>query len=93
MPEVKPPPIDPLPKPKPVTQSQRILNLLRAAGNEGVPNYKLAEYNLGYRGRITELRHEGYNIYCQRQRINDRSTGVWLYFINEESDDYHVDAE
>lgn len=78
MPEVK------LPNPQPVTQSQRIINLLKAAGNKGVPNYKLAEYNLGYRGRITELRQDGYNIYCERQRINDRATGVWIYYLNGE---------
>lgn len=84
MPEVIPPPADPIPKPKPITQAGRIIKALKEAGSRGVPNYKLAEYNLGYRGRITELRHDGYNIYCERQRVNGRATGVWLYYLNGE---------
>lgn len=82
--EIKPP-IEPMPKPKPLTQSEKIIKQLRDAGSKGVENYKLANYNLGYRGRITELRHDGYNIYCERQRINGRATGVWVYYLNEES--------
>lgn len=85
MPLIEPPPIDPMPKPKPVTQAGKILRQLKEAGNKGVENYKLADYNLGYRARITELRQDGHNIYCERQRLNDRATGVWIYYLNEEA--------
>lgn len=84
MPEVKAPPVAPAKKTKGLSQSERILKQLRDAGSKGVENYKLAEYNLGYRGRITELRQDGYNIYCERQRINGRATGVWVYYLTEE---------
>lgn len=84
MPEVKAPPVEPAKKTKGLSQAERIIKQLRDAGSNGVENYKLAEYNLGYRGRITELRQDGYNIYCERQRINGRATGVWVYYLTEE---------
>lgn len=77
------PPVEPVRKKGGLSQSEKIIKQLRDAGSKGVPNYKLAEYNLGYRGRITELRHDGYSIYCERQRINGRATGVWIYYLNE----------
>lgn len=83
MPEVKAPPVEPAKKTKALSQAERIIKQLRDAGSKGVENYKLAEYNLGYRGRITELRQDGYNIYCERQRINGRATGVWVYYLTE----------
>lgn len=84
MPQIEPPPIEPIKKTKGLSQAEKIIKQLRDAGSRGVPNYTLANYNLGYRGRITELRQDGYNIYCERQRVNGRATGVWLYYLNEE---------
>lgn len=82
MPQVSPPPVR---KTKGLTQAGKIIKALKEAGSRGVENYKLANYNLGYRARITELRKDGYNIYCERQRVNDRATGVWVYYLNERS--------
>lgn len=76
----------PTKKTKILTQSEKILKQLREADSRGVENHKLASYNLGYRARITELRHDGYNTYCERQRINGRATGVWVYYLTEEAD-------
>ena len=84
MPEITPPPVQPGKKTTGLTQAGRIIKQLKEAGKKGVENYKLAEYNLGYRGRITELRQDGYNIYCERQKINGRSTGVWMYYLIED---------
>lgn len=84
MPQVTPPAPEPVKKTKGLSQADKILKQLREAGSRGVENYKLAEYNLGYRGRITELRQDGYNIYCERQRINGRATGVFIYYLTEE---------
>jgi len=80
------PPIESMPAPKPLTQTQRIINELKKAGIKGVPNHRLAYYNLGYRARITELRQDGYNIHCERQVINGRSTGVWFYYLTDEDE-------
>ena len=77
------PPPTPEPKPHGVTQAGRILRSLKVAGSKGVPNYKLAEYNLGYRARITELRQDGHDITCHRQYVNGRATGVWIYYLND----------
>ena len=84
MPQIEPPAIEPVKKTKGLSQAEKIIKQLRDAGSKGVENYKLANYNLGYRGRITELRQDGYNIYCERQRINGRATGVWIYYLTEE---------
>jgi hypothetical protein len=84
MPQVTPPAPAPAKKTKGLSQAERIIKQLREAGSKGVENYKLAEYNLGYRGRITELRQDGYNIHCERQRINGRATGVFIYYLTEE---------
>lgn len=83
MPEIIPPPVEPVKKTKGLSQAEKIIKQLREAGSRGVENYKLANYNLGYRGRITELRQDGYNIYCERQRIHGRATGVWIYYLTE----------
>jgi len=80
------PPIESMPAPKPVTQSQRIINQLKKAGEGGVTNYYLAHYNLGYRARITELRKDGYNIHCERQVVNGRSTGVFIYYLTDKDE-------
>lgn len=85
MPQIEPPAIEPVKKTKGLSQAEKIIKQLRDAGSKGVENYKLANYNLGYRGRITELRQDGYNIYCERQRINGRATGVWIYYLTEEA--------
>lgn len=58
--------------------------MLQDAGSKGVENYKLASYNLGYRSRITELRQDGYNIYCEQQKLpNGKASGVWRYYLTE----------
>jgi len=78
------PTIQPEKEPSSLTQSGKILQQLKKAKGRGVENYKLASYNLGYRSRITELRQDGYNIYCERQKINGRSTGIWIYYLTED---------
>lgn len=83
MAELTMPQPEPIKKQKPLTQSEKILKQLRDAGPKGVPNYELASYNLGYRGRITELRKDGYGIYCLRQKIRGRATGVFIYYLME----------
>lgn len=68
-----------------LSQTSTILKLLRKAGNKGVANHIFpANKILKYSSRITELREQGYNIYCERQYYKGRATGVYLYYLNEE---------
>lgn len=84
MPQVQAPAIDPVKEAKPISQSEKIIKLLRQAGSKGVANYKFPEARiLRYSSRIRELRQDGFNIYCERQSINGRATGVWMYYLNE----------
>jgi hypothetical protein len=66
---------------KKLTQAGRILKQLKEAGSKGVPNY-----NLGYRGRISDLRKDGHNIHCERQVINGLPTGVWIYYLDDKGE-------
>lgn len=71
-----------------MSQSANIIKVLQNAGNKGVPNYLLSQLSLKYSSRIAELRHDGYNIYCERQTLpNGRPSGTWLYFLNSEEND------
>lgn len=65
-----------------LSQHAKILKALKEAGNKGVPNYSFPHMQiLKYSSRISELREEGHNIYCERQILNGRYTGVWYYFL------------
>ena len=69
-----------------LTQQQQVLQLLRKAGNKGVPNYAWYQNRiLRPSARIGELRAEGFNIYCERERLpNGRATNVYRYYLIEE---------
>jgi hypothetical protein len=67
-----------------ISQEQTIINMLRKAGNKGVENFKFPQRHiLKYSSRISDLRNDGVNIYCERQYRKGRATGVWKYYINE----------
>lgn len=67
-----------------LTQTTRILNLLKASPN-GVPNYRFSRMGiLCYSKRIQELRADGHVILAERQFVNGRATGVWKYRLNDE---------
>lgn len=44
------------------TQTEKIINLLKEAGKDGVTNFALAKICLKYDARISELRRKGYEI-------------------------------
>jgi len=68
-----------------MSQSAKIIEVLKKAGNKGVTNYQLARLSLKYSSRISELRHDGYNIYAERQHFmfSKRFSGTWRYYLNE----------
>lgn len=66
-----------------VTQCSKILRAIKT--HNGIENWKLARIALNYRGRISDLRKDGHNIYCERQvDRNGRWTGTWKYYLGAE---------
>lgn len=68
-----------------MSQTSEIIKLLRENSKHGTPNYMFpARRILKYSSRISELRKDGYNIYCERDRLkNGRATNVFRYFLIE----------
>ena len=82
--EIKPP-IEPMPKQKPLTQTGRVLQMLKQAGQRGVYNYELTKVSLQYTGRIYALRQEGHNILCERQLLrNGQASNTFKYILISE---------
>lgn len=68
------------------TQTAKILRAIKKSGKRGVENYKLADISLNYTRRISELRAEGHNIYCERYHVRGKWTGTWKYYLNSDED-------
>jgi hypothetical protein len=58
------------------SQSERIINLLKEAGADGVTNHQLSKISLKYDSRISELRMRGYEIETTHEK-----KGVYRYFL------------
>lgn len=68
-----------------INQETRIIRMLKANKTLGVPNYRFAEAGiLRYSARILNLRRDGYGILAQRQKVDGRATGVWVYYLESE---------
>ena len=68
-----------------MSQTTKLLNMLRKAGKHGIENYKFPQQGiLRYSARIGELRAEGFNIYCERLVVRGHFTGTYKYFLIEE---------
>lgn len=59
----------------------QILRAIKDSGQRGVENWKLSNITLGYRGRITELRHDGYDIRARRIFKQGKASGTFVYHI------------
>jgi len=69
-----------------MSQSTKLLTMLRKAGKHGIENYKFPQQGiLRYSARIADLRAEGFNVYCERVVIDGRHTGTFKYFLIEET--------
>ncbi len=67
------------------SQHSKILRELKN-NKRGVPNYRFPQLGiLSYTKRIQELRRDGHPITTERQYINGRATGVWMYYLNEDA--------
>jgi len=68
-----------------MSQTSKLLTMLKKAGKHGIENYKFPQQGiLRYSARIADLRAEGFNIYCERVIIKGRYTGTFKYFLIEE---------
>lgn len=59
-----------------MSQKERIYNLLRAAGKDGVTNVQLNKVGFRFSARIKELRDDGYKIV--RQHVKG---SIWRYYL------------
>ena len=66
------------------SQATKIYRLIKTNNKHGVANYDLSKISLKYSSRISELRADGHNIYCERVRRNGKATGTFLYYLNDE---------
>ncbi|MFQ3543683.1 hypothetical protein Q7A53_06325 [Halobacillus rhizosphaerae] len=63
------------------TQKQKILEVLRQAGEKGVLNTELVQIAIGYRSRIAEMYQVGYRI-----DVENIDRGVCRYTLKHEPD-------
>lgn len=64
---------------KPLTQVEKILQLLKEAGDKGVTNIQLNEIAFRYSARLNDLRRDGYKI--QATHIKD---SIWKFTLKED---------
>jgi len=75
---------------KELTQSERMLQLLRKAGSEGMYNYQFPQHRLlRYSQYVSDLRDDGYTVLVERQYLpNGRATNVYRYTLVEPKSDW-----
>ena len=84
MPQIHPP-IEPMKKPKPVTQHAKVLAAIKNAPN-GAPNHELSKLALKYTSVISDLRKDGHNILAVRQTLsNGKAASTWRYYLKEDA--------
>jgi len=72
---------------KKLTQEQKILRTLIKADTFGVTNYQLSRLALKYTSVISDLRKEGHNIVCVREKLpNGRSSNTYRYYLSKVKD-------
>ena len=71
---------------KPLTQTEKVLHMLRRAGSHGVTNAEFANHHiLRYGAFLKDLRDDGHNIHTHRDLLpNGKVTNVYRYILTEE---------
>ena len=71
------------------SQTERMIKLLREAGEDGVTNHALSRISLKYDSRISELRMRGYEIETSHEK-----KGVYKYILKKapSSDSLYLNA-
>jgi hypothetical protein len=60
------------------SQCKKILELLKARGNQGATNYELAQIALKYTSRVSDLREQGWRILSTCESMKK---GVFRYHL------------
>ena len=69
---------------KKLSQEQRVLRALTKADKFGLTNYQLSRLALKYTSVISDLRKEGHNIVCVREKLpNGKASNTYRYYLNE----------
>ena len=69
---------------KKLTQEQKILRTLIKADTFGVTNYELSRLALKYTSVVSDLRKEGHNIVCVREKLpNGRASNTYRYYLSK----------
>ena len=69
------------------TQEQRVLRTLIKADTFGVTSYELSRLALKYTSVVSDLRKEGHNIVCVRERLpNGRASNTYRYYLSKVKD-------
>ena len=69
---------------KKLSQEQRVLRTLIKADTFGVTNYQLSRLALKYTSVISDLRKDGHNIVCVRERLpNGRASNTYRYYLSK----------
>ena len=72
---------------KKLTQEQRILRALIKADTFGLTNYQLSKLALKYTSVISDLRKNGHNIICVREKLkNGRASNTYRYYLSKVKD-------
>ena len=72
---------------KKLTQEQRILRALIKADTFGLTNYQLSKLALKYTSVISDLRKNGHNIICMREKLpNGRASNTYRYYLSKVKD-------
>ena len=72
---------------KKLTQEERVLRTLIKADTFGVTNYQLSKLALKYTSVISDLRKEGHNIVCVRDKLpNGRASSTYRYYLSKVKD-------
>lgn len=70
-----------------LTQEGRVLRTLIKADTFGVTNYELSRLALKYTSVVSDLRKEGHNIVCVREKLpNGRSSNTYRYYLSKVKD-------
>ena len=69
-----------------LSQEQRVLRTLIKADTFGVTNYQLSRLALKYTSVVSELRKDGHNIVCVREKLpNGRASNTYRYYLSKVS--------
>ena len=69
---------------KKLTQEERVLRTLIKADTFGVTNYQLSRLALKYTSVISDLRKDGHNIICVREKLpNGRASNTYRYYLSK----------